>query len=82
MNLRARKLLLDAGYIVVSIDYRIAPETKLPEIVTDVEDAFGWVHEHGSELFNADTRRLVVIGTSAGGYLAMMMGYRAQPACC
>jgi len=79
MNLRARKLLLDAGYIVVSIDFRIAPETKLPEIVTDVEDAVRWVHEHGPELFNADTQRLAVIGTSAGGYLAMIMGYRAQP---
>ena len=29
----------EAGLTVVSIDYRLAPETKLPEIVTDVEDA-------------------------------------------
>src|SRR6516162_11330701 len=31
--------LLDAGYAVVSIDYRLAPETKLPAILDDVQDA-------------------------------------------
>src|SRR5262245_57395259 len=32
---RLKKLALDAGYAIVSIDYRLAPETKLPEVVAD-----------------------------------------------
>src|SRR4051812_34951216 len=36
--------LLNLGMAVVSIDYRLAPETKLPAIIEDLEDAFKWVH--------------------------------------
>src|SRR5690348_994382 len=35
--------LVDAGYVLVSIDYRLAPETKLPGILDDVRDAFAWI---------------------------------------
>ena len=35
--------LVDAGFTVVSIDYRLAPETKLPAIIEDLKDACGWV---------------------------------------
>lgn len=34
-----------AGFVVVSIDYRLAPETKLPEILEDVRDAYLWVRK-------------------------------------
>ena len=37
--------------MVVSIDYRLAPETKLPAIVEDVRDACRWVRERGPKLF-------------------------------
>ena len=43
--------LTKAGYVVVSIDYRLAPETKLPAIVEDVQDACRWVRERGPKLF-------------------------------
>jgi len=39
INGRVKKMFLDAGYTIVSIDYRLAPETKLPAIIEDVEDA-------------------------------------------
>ena len=70
---------LEAGYMVVSIDYRLAPETKLPAIVQDVQDAFRWVREAGPGLFNAAPTRLGVIGHSAGGYLALMSGTCVRP---
>jgi acetyl esterase/lipase len=77
------KWLLDAAeerkWIVVSIDYRLAPETQLPEIIRDVEDAFAWVRAKGPDLFQADPRRVAVIGGSAGGYLTLTSGFRAQP---
>lgn len=70
---------LKAGLIVVSIDYRLAPETKMPEIVQDVEDAFRWIREKGPALFNADPDRIAAWGGSAGGYLTLAAGYRVKP---
>jgi acetyl esterase/lipase len=74
-----RDLYLEAGFAVVSIDYRLAPETKLPAIIDDLEDACRWVRKSGPQLFHADPDRIAVIGHSAGGYLALMSGFRADP---
>ncbi|MCB1103379.1 MAG: alpha/beta hydrolase [Opitutaceae bacterium] len=74
-----RDAMLQAGVVVVVPDYRLAPETKLPEIIQDVEDSFAWVREKGPELFHIDPDRLVVAGSSAGGYLTLTMGYRLDP---
>lgn len=71
--------LLEAGVVVVSIDYRLAPEVKLPEIISDVEAAFRWIREQGPELFQGDPKRVAVIGGSAGGYLTLISGYRVEP---
>src|SRR5262245_3955442 len=43
--------LIAADWTVVSIDYRLAPETRLPEIHQDLIDACQWVHEEGPKLF-------------------------------
>jgi acetyl esterase/lipase len=67
------------GFALVSLDYRLAPEVKLPAIIEDVQDGFRWIHEQGPKLFHADTRRVVVTGGSAGGYLTMMTGICVQP---
>src|SRR5438132_13935200 len=40
-----RDHLLQAGYAIVSIDYRLAPETKLPAIIEDLQDAYRWVRD-------------------------------------
>ena len=71
--------LLAAGCVVVSIDYRLAPETKLPALIEDIEDAFRWVREKGPALFGADPERIAASGGSAGGYLALIAGYRVKP---
>ena len=76
---RQLQLYLDAGYTVVSIDYRLAPETKLPEIITDLQDAFQWLASSGPGLFSIDPQRIVAIGGSAGGYLALMAGFCVTP---
>ena len=72
--------LVNDGLIVVSIDYRLAPETRLPAIVEDVEDAFKWIRARGPELFHADVKRIAVWGESAGGYLTLTTGFRVKPA--
>lgn len=73
------KQYVDAGFAVVAIDYRLAPETKLPEILADVEDAYRWVREKGPGLFQIDPDRIAVVGHSAGGYLTLTTGFRCLP---
>src|SRR5262249_8368486 len=63
----------------VSIDYRLAPETRLASIVEDVQDAFAWARTEGANRFNLDPTRIGVVGHSAGGYLALLSGYRVEP---
>jgi acetyl esterase/lipase len=74
-----RDRLLAAHYVIVSIDYRLAPETKLPHIWQDVEDAYQWLREKGPQLFNVSTNKIAVMGGSAGGYLTLTAGYRLKP---
>ncbi len=73
------ELYLKAGYTVVSIDYRLAPETKLPAILEDVQDPYHWVITQGPELFNINPDRIAVIGNSGGGYLTLMTGLIVHP---
>ncbi|UCC74145.1 MAG: alpha/beta hydrolase, partial [Gemmatimonadota bacterium] len=68
-----------AGFVLVSIDYRLAPDVQLPAIVEDLQDAFTWIREQGPALFHADQDRIVVAGSSAGGYLTMASGFRIRP---
>lgn len=70
---------LGAGYTVISIDYRLAPETRLPDIIEDLKDAYAWVRSDGPGLFGIDPDRIAVIGHSAGGYMALMAGFCLQP---
>jgi len=76
---RLKPRLLKSGYVIASIDYRLAPETKLPAIIEDLRDAYTWLHDRGPQLFGADTRRIAVAGGSAGGYLTLMTGFCVKP---
>ena len=71
--------LLEQGYAVVSIDYRLAPETKLPGIIEDLRDAHGWLHKQGPKELGIDPERIAVAGASAGGYLTLMTGFCVSP---
>ncbi|MDP9184855.1 MAG: alpha/beta hydrolase [Actinomycetota bacterium] len=69
----------DDGYTLVSLDYRLAPQTKLPEIVEDVVDAFRWLRDDSGRPFRADPKRVAVVGESAGGYLTLATGFLVDP---
>lgn len=71
--------LTEAGISVVSVDYRLAPETKLPEIVSDIEAAYRWLRTTGASQFSFDPDRVAVAGGSAGGYLALLAGSTFRP---
>jgi acetyl esterase/lipase len=71
-----RDRLLKDKCIIVSADYRLAPETKIEQIFKDAEDAYNWTIKEGPQLFNADANKIIVMGTSAGGPLALHVGLK------
>jgi acetyl esterase len=65
----ARELCAQAEAVVVSVDYRLAPEHKFPAAAEDCHAALCWAAAHAAEL-GADATRLAIGGDSAGGNLA------------
>jgi acetyl esterase len=65
------------GAVVVSVDYRLAPENRFPAAVDDCAAAVAWVAGHLGEL-DGDERRLGVAGDSAGGNLAAVVAQRRR----
>jgi acetyl esterase/lipase len=76
---RVRQWARDNRCALVSIDYRLAPETRLPGIIEDLEDAFKWIRGTGAKQFHLDPKRIAVTGGSAGGCLTLTAGYRVKP---
>ena len=79
VHAEVRALVEERGYALVSFDHRLAPETKLPEIIGDIEVALRWLASDGAKRFHLDPDRVVVTGQSAGGYLTLVTGYRGTP---
>jgi arylformamidase len=61
-----------AGATWISVNYRLASEVKLDEIVSDVRDALAWVYNNAGD-FGADQNRIYVVGSSAGAHLSAMI---------
>ncbi len=74
-----RLLCRDTGAVVVSVDYRLAPEHPFPAAVDDAWAALTHVAAHIDE-FGSDPARLVVGGDSAGGNLAAVCALQARDA--
>jgi len=74
-----RKLADEGQLIVISVDYRRAPEHKFPAAIDDAIAATTWVADHAGEL-GIDTARLVVGGDSAGGNLTAVVAIATRDA--
>ena len=72
-----RMLANASGCVVVSVDYRLAPEHKFPAAAEDAYSATRYVAGHASE-FGIDSTRIAVGGDSAGGTLATVVAMMAR----
>ncbi|MGZ5872916.1 MAG: alpha/beta hydrolase [Bradyrhizobium sp.] len=76
-DVACRKLADEGQLIVISVDYRRAPEHKFPAAVDDAIAATTWIAAHANEL-GIDAARLLVGGDSAGGNLAAVVAISAR----
>ncbi|MDE2829771.1 MAG: alpha/beta hydrolase [Gemmatimonadota bacterium] len=76
---KCRKLAHDVGCVVVSVDYRRAPETPFPGAIDDCFAATLWAASSADEL-GVDPSHIAVAGDSAGGNLAACVALRARDA--
>ena len=72
-----RQHAVGADAIVVSVDYRLAPEHPYPAAIEDAWAATLWVVDHGAEI-GADTARIAVAGDSAGGNISAVIAQLAR----
>ncbi len=71
--------LADAGFVVVSIDYRLGPREHWPDQIEDVKCAIRWLRANAAHL-HIDRRAIGAWGQSAGGHLVALLGLAGRSA--
>lgn len=71
------KYLAGRGYAVAAINYRLAPRWKFPAARDDVQAAIGYLVAN-AEVLGLDKTRMVLLGRSAGGQLALQVAYTVR----
>ena len=67
------KELLDYGYLIVSVEYRLSPKVKAPAYIEDAAASTAWVFNHIAK-YEGNVKQIFLSGHSAGGYLDLMIG--------
>ena len=68
------RYLANAGYAVAAINYRLAPAFRFPAPIEDIRASISFLEENETEL-KIDSQRIVLLGRSAGGHLALLAAY-------
>lgn len=77
MDPSLQQLVLEINCVIVSVDYRLAPEHPYPAAIEDCYAALQWFAEHAEEL-GVDVSRIAVVGPSAGGGLTAAVSLMAR----
>jgi acetyl esterase/lipase len=67
------KGLLDYGYLIVSVEYRLSPKVKAPAYIEDAAAGTAWVFQNIAK-YDGNVKQIFLSGHSAGGYLDLMIG--------
>lgn len=67
--------LAESGYIAIPVEYRLSPEIQYPAAVNDINNAIMWIRTH-SYKYRIDTNHIAILGCSAGGQLASLVGLK------
>ena len=67
------KGLLDYGYLIVSVEYRLSPKVKAPAYIEDAAAGTAWVFQNIAT-YDGNVKQIFLSGHSAGGYLDLMIG--------
>jgi acetyl esterase/lipase len=65
--------LVQRGYVVANVQYRLAPKHKWPAMLDDVQSAVRFLRRNAT-MYRIDPKRVASLGASAGGHLALMLG--------
>lgn len=68
------RALMDKGFAVIGVGYRLSPKAKAPAYINDAAAAVAWTFKHIAE-YGGNPDLIFVSGHSAGGYLGMMLAY-------
>ncbi|MAO63955.1 MAG: esterase [Balneola sp.] len=71
------KALAEIGFVAATVEYRLSPEAEYPAAVYDIKTAVKWLKDHAVDL-QVDTHKVAIMGTSAGGQLAALVGATAE----
>lgn len=71
-----RRMAKEMNTFVVSIDYRLSPETVFPDNLLDCEKAVDYLFQNGPREFGIDPTKVVIVGDSAGGNMATVIAQR------
>lgn len=72
------QILTQAGYQLLTLDYLLAPETKLTGILAGLDQALTWFESQGYQILGMDHPDYYLFGRSAGAYLALVLASRRQ----
>ncbi len=70
---RLSKRIATRGFVVMAINYRLAPKHPFPAQILDAQYAVRWLRHHAQE-YRVDPQRIAALGYSAGGHLACLLG--------
>ncbi|MFQ5676689.1 MAG: alpha/beta fold hydrolase, partial [bacterium] len=71
------RYLAGKGYVVASLNYRLAPDSRYPAPIEDITQAIAYLKTHAAE-FVLDPTRIILLGRSAGAQLALQVAYTAR----